>query len=61
MSGTLVYKTIKVTDEVHQRLLQLVSMLNEKGWQHLGVSRNDSPTISNVIAEGIGKLSKRAK
>ena len=56
MSVGTAYKTIKVTDEVHQQLLKLVSDLNENGWHHLGVSRRDSPTISSVIAEGIARL-----
>jgi hypothetical protein len=62
MSVATNYKTIKVTDDVHQQLLKLVSDLNEKGWHHLGVDRRDSPTISSVIAEGIGRLkTKKSK
>lgn len=50
------WHTIKVSAETYTSLLQVVGEVNAKGWQHLGVKRNDTPTISNIVAEGIGRL-----
>lgn len=58
---SVTYKTIKVTDDVHRQLVQLVRNLNAKGWAHLGVARQDSPTISGVIEEGILTLCNKNK
>jgi hypothetical protein len=51
--------TIKVTETLHEQLHKLVSDVHENGWQHLGVSRKDKPTMSSLIAEALGRLKKR--
>lgn len=52
-------RTVKVSSEVHQQLLQLIDDINEKGWQHLGISRRDTPTVNSLIEEGLIRLRKK--
>jgi len=48
-----VYKTIKVTEDVHKKLAQLISDVNHKGWLNFDVNRDDTPTMSSVVEECI--------
>lgn len=52
-------RTVKVSAQVHGRLTDLVTEVNNKGWKHLGVSRNGAATFSSVIEEALKQLKRK--
>lgn len=53
-------RTVKVSPQVHARLTDLVNEVSNKGWRHLGVSRNGVPTFSSVIEEALKQFKRKA-
>jgi hypothetical protein len=50
------FKTIKVSESLYDDLCKLLKSIRLYGWNHLGINRTDSPTLSSVLSEGVKKL-----
>ena len=51
--------SVKINDIVYDRLKSLVTDVNKKGWEHLGLTRADRATMSTVIEVALNRLGVR--
>ena len=52
---------IKLRAATYKKLVGALAGVNKGGWRRFGASRQDRPTMSNIIDEALDRLTERGR